>query len=62
MSEYIKPRPKLPNKKNPVAETEQYALCRRLEEYIEFAHATQHFSDVGFYEELLNYIESKQQK
>ena len=50
---YIKCRKKLPE------ENEQYNLCRRLEEYIEFAHATQSFSNVSFYEELLEYIDKE---
>lgn len=57
MSDYIKPRKKLPNKKDKREETTEYNLCRRLEEYIEFAYATGRFADVGFYEELINYIE-----
>lgn len=46
-----KPRKKLPD------ETEAYALCRRLEEYMEFAYATTRFSDYVFYEQLRNFIE-----
>lgn len=51
MSEYISPRKKLPD------ETVRQELCRRLEEYIEFAHATSRFADVGFYEKLLRYFD-----
>jgi hypothetical protein len=55
--EYIIPREK-PNKKNKLPpETIQTNLARRLEEYIEYAHHCRHFSDVAFYEELLEYIE-----
>ena len=38
-------------------ETRQYELCRRLEEYVEYAEQTKRFADVGFYLELLEYIE-----
>ena len=55
--EYIIPREK-PNKKNKLPpETQQTNLARRLEEYIEFAQHCRRFSDVAFYEELLEYIE-----
>lgn len=47
---YIKPRPYSPK------ETEQECLLRRLEEYIEYAHAVGRFADVGFYEKLHKYI------
>lgn len=47
-----KPRPKLE------IESEQYTLCRRLEEYIEYATATKRFADVGFYETLIKYIDN----
>lgn len=40
-------------------ETEEYALCRRLEEYIEYALAVKRFADVGFYLEIIEYIEEK---
>ena len=45
-------RPKLEN------ETEQYELCRRLEEYIEYATVTKRYADVEFYEKLLKYIDN----
>jgi len=47
----IKPRKKLP------VETEEYTLCRRLEEYVEFALARKCFSDFNFYLELIEHIE-----
>ena len=49
---YIKPR------KKEKGETKDGSLCRRLEEYIEYAHARNAFADVVFYEELLKRIES----
>jgi len=53
---YIKPRKKLP------VETIRQDLARRLEEYIEFADATMNYSDRSFYEELLSYIDPKENK
>ena len=47
----MKPREKLKG------ETEQYELCRRLEEYIEYAEAVKRYADVGFYKQLIGYIE-----
>jgi len=47
----ITPRKKLPE------ETKKYELCRRLEEYAEFAAARKIYSDLQFYIELINYIE-----
>ena len=49
----MKPREKLKGG----SETEQYELCRRLEEYIEYAEAVKRFADVGFYKQLIRYIE-----
>ena len=57
---YIDPRKKLPNKEDKREETREYTLCRRLEEYIEYAHARSIYSDVAFYEELLKFIEGDQ--
>jgi hypothetical protein len=51
MSAYIKPRKKLPD------ESLQYCLCRSLEEFIEFEHATKNFSSMVFHETLLAYLE-----
>ena len=53
---YIRPRKKLP------VETMQQDLARRLEEYIEFADATMNYSNRSFYEELLAYIDPKENK
>ena len=39
-------------------ETEKEKLIRRLEEYIEYAKKTKRFADVGFYMELIEYIEN----
>ena len=38
-------------------ETQEYALIRRLEEYIEYAESTKRFADIGFYKELIEHIE-----
>jgi hypothetical protein len=35
---------------------------QRLQEYIDFANATKRFSDAGFYEEVLDYIETLKKK
>lgn len=43
-------------------ETEEDNLIRRLSEYIEYATATRRFADVGFYEELINFILKVKQK
>tara|TARA_R110000772_G_C13273748_1_gene436467 strand:+ start:953 stop:1183 length:231 start_codon:yes stop_codon:yes gene_type:complete len=52
------PRKKLPNKKNPKAvETENYTLCRRIEEYMEFALGCKAYSDLAFYQELLQFVD-----
>lgn len=48
---YIVPRKRQPD------ETPRESLCRRLEEYIEFAHATRRFTEVGFFEALLDALE-----
>jgi len=50
---YIRPRKKSDN------ETRQQCLVRRLEEYIEYAHAVRRFADVDFYEELLRHIDGQ---
>ncbi|MFA6199058.1 MAG: hypothetical protein WC679_01465 [Bacteroidales bacterium] len=52
---YIIPRAK-PKKGKP-KETQLEELCRRLEEYIEFAHACKRFEKVAFFEEILQFIE-----
>ena len=49
----IKPR-KIPKGGN---ESTEYNLCRRLEEYYEFAYNTKNFSNAAFYLELLKHIE-----
>lgn len=41
-----------PRKKKP-GETPTETICRRLEEYIEYASNTKRFADVGFYQELI---------
>ena len=46
----MNPRQKIKN------ESIEYNLLRRLEEYIEYAEKTKRFVDVGFYEELIEYI------
>jgi hypothetical protein len=46
-------------KKLKKGETREYALCRRLEEYIEYAEQTKRFADVGFYLELIDYIDEE---
>ena len=46
-------------KKLKKGETKEYELCRRLEEYIEYAESTKRFADVGFYLELIEYIENE---
>ena len=62
VDEYIQPRDK-PSKKNKLPpETIQTNLARRLEEYIEYAYNAKRFADVGFYEELINYIEPLETK
>lgn len=52
-TEAPRPRKKLPN------ESRKAELCRRLEEYAEYAHAIKRFADVGFYLELRDYIENQ---
>lgn len=50
---YIKCRKKVED------ETQQQSLSRRLEEYIEYSHAVMNFSNVSFFEELLDYIDKE---
>ena len=43
-------------KKSRDTETAQEEMIRRLGDFIEFATATKKFQDLGFYEQLLDYV------